>query len=286
MSEADKLCAVRALEQIRDWPVGHAAAGVVTATGVRMTEGDADREFALASVTKPLVAYAVLVAVEEGAIELDQPAGPPGSTVRHLLAHTSGLAFDTTVIMAEPGARRIYSSAGFEVLARFVADQTGIEFENYLHEAVFEPLGMKSSALHGSAGHAASSTVADLLLFAGELLEPALLTPQTLADATAVQFPGSNGVLPGYGSQRPNDWGLGFEIRDTKTPHWTGAANSPRTYGHFGQSGTFLWVDPALGAACVALSDQNFGDWARKAWPPLSDAVIGEIAANRDTAEK
>lgn len=251
-----------------------------------MTEGDAERVFPLASVTKPLVAYAVLVAVEEGAIELDQPAGPPGSTVRHLLAHTSGLAFDTTVIMAEPGARRIYSSAGFEVLARFVADQTGIAFEDYLHDAVFEPLGMKSSDLDGSAGHGAQSTVADLLSFAGELLDPVLLTKHTLGEATSVQFPGRDGVLPGYGSQRPNDWGLGFEIRDRKTPHWTGAANSPRTYGHFGQTGTFLWVDPVPGVACVALADQNFGHWSRAAWPPLSDAVIGEMAGNRDTAKK
>ena len=44
--------------------------------------------------------------------------------------------------------------------------------------------------------------------------------------------------------QRPNDWGLGFEISDDKSPHWTGSANSGRTYGHFGQSGTFIWVDP------------------------------------------
>ncbi len=51
-------------------------------------------------------------------------------------------------------------------------------------------------------------------------------------------------MLPGFGVQRPNDWGLGFEIRDAKSPHWTGSANSGRTYGHFGQSGTFIWVDP------------------------------------------
>ncbi|MGY2063762.1 serine hydrolase domain-containing protein, partial [Nocardia gipuzkoensis] len=169
------------------------------------------------SVTKPLVAYGVLVAVEEGAIELDQPAGPPGATVRHLLAHTAGLAFDTTVIMAEPGARRIYSSAGFEVLARFVAEQTGIAFEDYLHEAVFEPLEMKSSVLNGSAGHAARASLDDMLRFAEELLNPTLLSEQTLSEATSVQFPGVNGVLPGFGSQRPNDWGLGFEIRDHKT---------------------------------------------------------------------
>ncbi|WP_227983383.1 serine hydrolase domain-containing protein [Nocardia spumae] len=277
---------MRALEQIRDWPVRHAAAGVVDTRGVVGTEGDLDRVFALASVTKPLAAYAVLVAVEEGAIELDQPAGPPGSTVRHLLAHASGLAFDTTVILSEPGQRRIYSSAGFEVLAEFLTRETGIEFPDYLHEAVFEPLGMKSSVLTGSAGHAARSTVHDLLRFAAELLEPTLLSADTLAAATGVQFPGLGGVLPGYGSQRPNDWGLGFEIRDHKTPHWTGGANSPRTYGHFGQSGTFLWVDPQIGVACVALSDENFGDWARAVWPTFSDAVIADHQRIRDTGEK
>ncbi|WP_280356266.1 serine hydrolase domain-containing protein [Nocardia otitidiscaviarum] len=269
---------MRALEQIRQWPVRHAAAGVVVnGKGVVDREGDADRVFALASVTKPLVAYAVLVAVEEGAVELDQPAGPEGSTVRHLLAHTSGYAFDTTQVVAQPGARRIYSSAGFEVLADFVAEQSGIAFDRYLHEAVFEPLGMRSSVLAGAAGHAARSSVADLLRFAEELLNPRLVSAELLGEACTVQFPDRNGILPGYGSQRPNDWGLGFEIRDHKSPHWTGGANSPRTYGHFGQSGTFLWVDPAVGMACLALADENFGDWARAAWPTLSDAVIAEF---------
>ncbi|WP_297616975.1 serine hydrolase domain-containing protein [Nocardia sp.] len=270
---------MRALEQIREWPVRNAAAGVVVrGKGVVDTAGDLDRVFRLASVTKPLVAYAVLVAVEEGAIELDQPAGPPGATVRHLLAHTSGLAFDTSEVLAEPGVRRIYSSAGFEALADFVALQTGIPFDRYLHEGVFEPLGMASSALAGPAGHAASSSVADLLRFAEELLNPTILSAELLGEASTVQFPGRNGVLPGYGSQRPNDWGLGFEIRDHKVPHWTGGANSPRTYGHFGQSGTFLWVDPEVGIACLALADENFGDWARMAWPTFSDAVIAEFA--------
>ncbi|MEU2030852.1 serine hydrolase domain-containing protein [Nocardia amamiensis] len=277
---------MRALEQIREWPVRHAAVVVVTADGETVSEGDVDRVFPLASVTKPLVAYAVLVAVEEGAVELDQPAGPPGATVRHLLAHTSGLAFDTTNVQAAPGAKRIYSSAGFEVLADFVTEQTGIAFDEYLRDAVFTPLGMTASVLAGSAGHAARSTAADLARFAAELLNPRLISAQTHAEAISVQFPGVGGVLPGYGSQRPNDWGLGFEIRDGKTPHWTGGTNSPQTYGHFGQSGTFLWVDPRTGLACLALSDENFGDWARAAWPPLSDAVIAEAAAVHNTAGK
>lgn len=274
-----RLVGVRALDLMRQWPVPHAAGGVVmTDKGVIDTEGDVDRVFRLASVTKPLVAYAVLIAIEEGAIELDQPAGPPGATVRHLLAHTSGLAFDSREVLAKPGAKRIYSSAGFEVLADFVAEHTEIPFDSYLHQAVFEPLGMTSSVLAGPAGHAARSSVADLLRFAEELLNPTLVSAELYAKASTVQFPDRNGVLPGYGSQRPNDWGLGFEIRDHKLPHWTGGANSPRTYGHFGQSGTFLWVDPEVGMACLALADENFGDWARAAWPTLSDAVIAEFA--------
>ncbi|MFC3966128.1 serine hydrolase domain-containing protein [Nocardia jiangsuensis] len=274
---------MRAFEELRNWPVGNAAAGVVTADGAVATTGDADHVFPLASVTKTLVAYAVLVAVEEGAIELDQPAGPPGATVRHLLAHASGVAFDSREVVAEPGAKRIYSSAGFELLAELLEAESGIAFPEYLREAVFEPLGMFHSSLDGPAGHGACSSVADLTRFAAELLEPALISTETHAAAVSVQFPGLDGILPGYGRQRPNDWGLGFEIRDGKSPHWTGSTNSGRSYGHFGQSGTFLWVDPEIRVACVALSDENFGDWARGAWPAFSDAVIAEKSLGVDT---
>src|SRR6476659_3027341 len=98
-----------ALMQISDWPVPDAAAAVVGASGVLATQGDIGRTFALASVTKPLVARAVQVAIEEGAVDLDTAAGPPGSTVRHLLAHTSGLSMHDDRVLAAPGARRIYS---------------------------------------------------------------------------------------------------------------------------------------------------------------------------------
>ncbi len=93
-----------------------------------------------------------------------------------------------------------------------------------------------------------------------------------------MQFPGLEGVLPGFGRQEPNDWGLGFELRDGKAPHWTGARNSPRTFGHFGRSGTFLWVDPDAGIALACLTDRPFGDWAVTAWPRLADAVLAELA--------
>ena len=110
-----------------------------------------------------------------------------------------------------------------------------------------------------------------------ELLAPTLV-PRLMPEATRPIFPGLAGVLPGFGRQDPNDWGLGFELRDGKRPHWTGAHNSPGTFGHFGQSGSFLWVDPALGLACAGLAGQSFGEWAVQAWPALSDAVIAELA--------
>lgn len=272
-----------ALDVVTDWPVPAVAAAVVGPSGVLARHGDADRRFALASVTKPLVARAAQVAVEEGVVELDTPAGPEGSTVRHLLAHTSGLAMTTDDVQAAPGTRRVYSNTGFRVLAETIERESGIAFGTYLHEAVFEPLGMGASVLAGgaaTAGYGGESTVADLSAFAGELLRPHLVSQDMHDEATTVQFPGLNGVLPGFGSQRPNDWGLGFEIRDGKAPHWTGSANSRATYGHFGQSGTFLWVDPAADLGLVVLTDRDFGDWTHELWPALSDGVLREFGAH------
>ncbi|MDT0346278.1 serine hydrolase domain-containing protein [Streptomyces litchfieldiae] len=268
---------MRSLELIDNWPVPTAAAAVVTADGRRAARGPGGQPFALASVTKPLTAYAALIAVEEGATELTEPAGPPGSTVRHLLAHASGLAFDEHRVMAPPGTRRLYSNAGFEVLGDHIAKATGMPFAEYLRQAVLEPLGMTATQLPGSPAKDGVATLDDLARFAAELLNPRLLARETLDEATAVVFPGLNGVLPGYGHQKPNDWGLGFSLRDHKSPHWTGATSSPRTFGHFGQSGTFLWVDPDAAAACVALTDRAFGNWAVEAWPPFTDAVLAEL---------
>lgn len=267
-----------AVRRVLDWPVDHVGAAVVAADGTVLADaGDTDREFGLASVTKLLSAYAVLVAVEEGAVDWDDAAGPEGATVRHLIAHASGLAFDSDTVQAAPGERRIYSNTGFAVLARTVADATGIDFAEYLHQAVCEPLGLAHTRLEGSAGAGAVSTADDLARFAAELQAPQLLDPRTVAEATSVAFPGLDGLLPGYGRQRPNDWGLGFEIRDDKSPHWTGERSSIRTFGHFGQSGTFLWVDPEARAAAVVLTDRDFGPWAVEAWPRWTDGVLDAL---------
>jgi CubicO group peptidase (beta-lactamase class C family) len=169
-------------------------------------------------VTKPVTAYACLIAAEEGVVDLDEPAGPPGSTVRHLLAHASGLPFDGLEPIAPPGRRRIYSNTGFERVADHVADRAEMPFAEYLLAAVFEPLGM-AAELRETAAAGLWGSLDDLVAFAGELMRPRLLAPETLAEATEVQFPGLNGVLPDFGRMDPNDWGLGLELRDAKAPH-------------------------------------------------------------------
>jgi CubicO group peptidase (beta-lactamase class C family) len=260
------------------WPPEHAAVGVADGELVRAWHGDEGREFAWASITKLVTALATLVAAEEGVVDLDEPAGPPGSTVRHLLAHASGLPFDGTVPIAPPGERRIYSNGGFEVLAQHVESRAEMPFLEYLTEAVLAPLEF-TGELRGSPASGLYGTLLDLLDLAKELLAPTLVSPETLAEATVVNFPGLVGVLPDFGRMDPNDWGLGFEVRDGKSPHWTGTRNSPRTFGHFGGSGTFLWVDPDARLALGFLGDLPFDDWideAKELWPALSDAVLAE----------
>lgn len=255
-----------------------AAAGVATADGVLDTRGPTARPFAWASVTKLLVALAALDAVQHGLLHLDEPAGPPGSTLRHLLSHASGLAPDSDAVLSKPGRRRIYSNRGIEIAAAVIADRAGQPFGQLLAERVCGPLGLAGTHLRGSPASAAAGPLADLMTLAAELLSPSRVDPGLLGEATRTAFPGLSGVVPGFGRQLLCDWGIGFEIRNGKSPHWTGSLNSPGTFGHFGRSGCFIWVDPVARLACVTAADRDFDAWAVSAWPRLSDDVLTAYA--------
>ncbi|HEY7381803.1 MAG TPA: serine hydrolase domain-containing protein [Gaiella sp.] len=270
---------MQALFQIDGWGAEFAAAGVTDASVTIAARGDARRATRLASLSKPVTALAVLVAAEEGVLDLDEPAGPPGSTVRHLLAHASGLPFEGNAPIASPGKRRIYSNEGFLVLGRVLASRSGMSFGGYVRAGVCEPLGIHLDP-DGHPGAGMVGSLDDVLALGRELLAPTLVAPETHAEMTSVQFPGLDGVLPDFGRFSPLDWGLGVELKGAKTPHWSGSRTSPRTFGHFGGSGTFLWVDPEHGLACAALTTREFGDWAKDAWPRLSDAVLDEVSGS------
>jgi len=250
---------------------------VVGPDGVRDRHGPTGRAFPLASVTKVLAAVAVHVAVEEGTVALDDPAGPAGSTVRHLLAHASGLPPDgDRAPLGPPGSKRIYSNVGFEVLGEHVAATAGMSFADYARAAIVEPLGLTATTTAGSPAHGHRSSADDLATVLTALVGHRLLAPETLAAMTTPAFPALAGVLPGFGGQDPNPWGLGVEVRGRKAPHWTAPEASPATWGHFGRTGTFLWWDPDAALGLVVLTDREFGPWAADAWPALSSDVLAE----------
>jgi CubicO group peptidase (beta-lactamase class C family) len=276
---------VRALQLVGEWPVEHVCAAVVRPGRPDESIGDLERPYHLASISKPITAWATLIAVEEGVVALDDPPRhvdvQDGCTLRHLLSHAGGYAFEGATPIAIPGRRRIYSNTGFEILAAEVASAAGMSFAQYVREAVLEPLGMSASDLRGSPAHGIWATTNDLTRFAGELLRPALLAPSSAADAIRPQYADLNGSVPGVGSFKPCPWGLGVEIHGAKHPHWMGRDNSPETFGHYGGAGTMMWIDPIADCALVALTDRPTSEWmtdALRLWPELSDAVLAEVA--------
>ena len=287
--------ALPALAQF-DFPVAMIASELTVDGRVRtlVEAGQIDEVFPFASVTKPIVAWSALVAVERGLLDLDAPAGAgtahgpagagtaprstramlPGATVRHLLAHAGGIAFDSDAVLAAPGTRRIYSNRGIEILGERLQEATATPLEQWVETTVLEPLGMSSVLVPGSPAHSGEGTARDLAVFAGELAAPRLISASLAAEATSVVFPGLDGVLPGYGRQAPNDFGLGVEVRGHKHPHWTGRAGSPTTFGHFGQSGSFIWVDPEARRQAVFLGERRFAAVHKDIWPDLCDQIL------------
>jgi CubicO group peptidase (beta-lactamase class C family) len=271
-----------------DWPVDRAGVAVVSPSGTERAAlggvGGGD-EFAVASVTKLMTTLAALTAIEGGRLDLDQPVpeAGDGGTVRHLLAHASGLPFEHSGGRRAPGTRRIYSNVGFRLLGETVADAVGTVFGSWMGASVLAPLGMSATRLGSRRGFeedpaaGAVSTLDDLERLARCLLDRGapVLGRELFDEAASVQFPGLAGLVPGVGRFDPCDWGLGFELHDGKRPHWMGDRRSAAAFGHFGASGCFLWVDPEAELACAAVSDRAFDDgrWAMATWPAWCDRL-------------
>ncbi len=317
--------------------VSAAAAAVVGPLGVRETRsagtaGPASL-FALASLTKPVVAMAVMVAAEEGSIDLDAPVAEhlaayrtPGKraiTPRHLLSHASGLpevgptgvpAPDVEPV-CPPATRRIYSNEGYAVLGTLLAETTGIGHADYVHGAVFAPLGMdaflglpesesgraldvrepglwragtplfnsRAWRQRATAAGGAFATCAAYAAFVQVLLQRGapLIAAETFDEFARVQYPGLPGGIESFVTWERADWGLGCDIRDGKEPHWTGTRTSAATLSHFGASGTLMWADLDAGVGLVCLANRGtYSGWMMRPgrWGDLSDRVLAEAA--------
>ena len=274
-----------ALERVAGWPVDHAAAAVIRSDGTD-TIGDVERSFRLASLSKPISAWAIMVAIEEAVIDLDGPLchveAPDGATMRHLLAHAAGFGFDGDQPFAAIERTRIYSNTGFERAAAELEGAAEMPFGEYLLAAVFEPLGLTSAELRGSPAHGVWCRLTDAAAFVEEMRRPRLIADETWREVVRPQYPELGGIVPGVGRFDPCPWGLGVELHGDKSQHWMGSAASAATFGHFGGAGTMMWVDPVADVGLVALTDRAFDDWSAEAlirWPELADAVIAEAGA-------
>ena len=251
-----------------------AAAIVLGPEGERERRGDVTRIRPWRSVTKTLTGYGAVLALQEGRADLADEAGPPGATLRHLLSHASGYFYESESTLQAPGLRRHYSNYGIDEAARHLERALGRDYGDWIQDRIADPLGMDGLEWSGSASVGAHGALTDLALFAAELLRPTLLEPRWYAELTRIQFPELVGIMPGFGKQEPNPFGLGLEIRGSKSPHWTGRANSESTMGHFGMRGTAFWVDPVADLALVVGTSHDFCDAHREVMPRLADAVL------------
>lgn len=264
--------------ELMDIPFAHAYA--LNAGGQTLVKvGDTSTVYPLASVTKLLMAWSTLVAVQRGFISLGDPAGPEGATIRHLLAHASGLPAESRDAQFGIEKRRVYSNAGFEILGDAVAEATGTDIGRWIEESVIEPLGMTTADVPGSVARSGRASIDDLLILGQELLHPTLISDALSTEAVTPQFPNLAGVVPGYGRHNPCPWGLGLEIRGTKNPHWTAPDAPATTFGHFGVSGSFLWVDREHDATAAFLGSQEFGPWHKEQWSQLNAQLQGLVNA-------
>ncbi|HHT40987.1 MAG TPA: beta-lactamase family protein [Actinomyces sp.] len=227
------------------------------------------------SVTKMFSVWAILVAVDRAFIGLDDEVeianGQRVVTLRHLLAHASGLAFNGPVLEAGVEEKRIYSNRGIEEASWAIEEATGFDFPAWVEATVLEPLGLVETMINGSAAHAGVGSIRDLVALAYELMEPELISAELADEARHVVYPGLKGLTPGYGSYSDNTWGLGLEIKGAKVRTWFPRNASKNSFGHFGQSGSFLWIDPDNNRAMAFLGEEPFGAWHRKNWQRLGD---------------
>ncbi len=261
-----------------DCPADSVSVAVI-GPGGPMAIHDSGHRHPWASVTKIATALTVLDAVQEGVVSLDDPAGPPGATLGDLLSHASGYIFDSERVICRPRRHRIYSNSGINAAAAHLAAATGRPFKDELHDRVLDLLDLRHTWLVGQPASGMWSRIGDLATLAQELLTPRLILPRVVELASTPVLPELGGVLPGFGRQLPNTWGYGCEIRDRKSPHWTAARNSPATFGHFGMSGSFCWVDRQARLACVFLCDRDFDDWAVRWWPVFSGRILDTYAS-------
>ncbi|MDE0435860.1 MAG: serine hydrolase [Bryobacterales bacterium] len=278
-----------------------------------------DSIFLLASITKPVTGCALMILVDRGLVSLDDPVSHylpefqggerARVTVRNLLSHISGLpdmlprnrelrrahsplsgfvqGAAKTPLLYSPGSSFRYQSKGILLAAEIVERVSGQRLRDFEKEEMFEPLGMRHSALGmrdwkleetvwvetspnsnqadlerfgpnspywRDMGHpwgGMHSSALDLAILLQTMLNGGEYGGKRIFSRAAVDAMTSdqNGSL-----EAP--WGLGWALRDSPVWNFFGELVSAKTFGHTGATGTVAWADPERDLLCVILTNR------------------------------
>ncbi len=271
--------------------------------------------FDLASVTKVVATTtAAMLLVDRGSLELDKPVqhylpeftgeGKEKVTVRHLLVHASGLppfrryylenlSAEETLrriliepLIYEPGTETRYSDLGLILTAKIIEKLSGMPFDRFCTQNIFQPLDMRETffnppaslldrippteydpwrgrmvhgvvhdenaySLGGVAGHAGLfSTAEDLSHFARMLLSGGQYKGKAFLSSNVVaEFTRRQNLVPG------SDRALGWDTRSAEKSS-SGRFMSTQAFGHTGFTGTSIWIDPVKKVFVILLSNR------------------------------
>lgn len=216
-----------------------------------------------------------------------------------------------------PGSKVEYSNVGYGMLGLLIEAVGGRPFADTMRERVFAPIGMRNAVLAphtdlaprivhvdgtpepGSpyerfnsaharrkthpAGHVLG-TALDVATFLQLFLDGGLaggrriIAPATARLMTTNHTAGLRGGIEGFMTWEDCAWGLGFDLRGVKQPHYSGEYSSAATFGHTGVAGTFAWADPTRDLICVMLANRMlYNRWNESRWSRFSTAVIAAV---------
>jgi CubicO group peptidase (beta-lactamase class C family) len=305
-----------------------------------------DTIYLLASISKPVTVCGLMLLVERGDVVLSdrvqaylpefQGENKEKVRVSHLLSHTSGMPDMLpenielrranaplsvfveralrTPLLYEPGSQFAYQSMGTLLAGEITERITGMRLRDFLHQEVFEPLGMFSSVLgledlkisntaifqqnrddndarsfgansqywrdmgHPWGGiHSTTGDLAALLqtfLNGGAYGSFRLFSPTT----TAAMTRDHNGAIKA-------PWGLGWALRDSLVWNHFGDLASPRTFGHVGATGTVAWADPARQLICVLLTTRGVSYRGGSLLKRISNMVQASVDVSRERGD-
>jgi len=293
----------------------------------------------VASLTKVVATTpALMLLLEQGKVSLDSPVvhylaefnspGTSGITVRHLLTHTSGLRATlplreapdsaaalrmvlTTVPVAPPGTRMVYSDLNAILLGEIVRHVSGQTLDAFVTRAIYAPLGLdqqmlfrppkrlvpriaptnlwrghpiagvvndpSAGMLGGVSGNAGVfATARGLARFAQFMLNEGALPdrPRLLKKETVHQF--TQIAVPARRGVSART--LGWEALPTgEETSSAGTIFGPHSFGHTGWTGTSLWIDPDRDLFVLLLTNRAYAPRVRGSFTKLKE-VRGRVA--------